>query len=185
MALVLDGNGSMALGNGYITGISAGALPASVIGSGAVIQTVVGPSSFTETNINTRDTWTDCISVAITPSRSTSKVLVLVNNYMLSYTGGTAGVVWAQTRITRNGTVVHQKEYEGGNSGAYYYHRNVDPTYIFLDNPDTASIVTYKFQARLPTTSNGQTLQNTLLRTKFGATDGVGGGYVALMEIAQ
>jgi hypothetical protein len=46
MALVLDGNGTMTVGNGDITGLAAGALPSSVIGAGAVLQVVANyPSS--------------------------------------------------------------------------------------------------------------------------------------------
>ena len=40
MALVLDGNGPMTVGNGDITGLAAGALPSTVIGAGAVLQVV-------------------------------------------------------------------------------------------------------------------------------------------------
>ncbi len=40
MALVLDGNGTMTVGNGDITGLVAGALPSTVIGAGAVLQVV-------------------------------------------------------------------------------------------------------------------------------------------------
>ena len=36
MALILDGNGSMTVGNGDITGLATGALPSTVIGAGAV-----------------------------------------------------------------------------------------------------------------------------------------------------
>ena len=38
MALVLDGNGTMTVGNGDITGINTGALPSTFIGSGAMLK---------------------------------------------------------------------------------------------------------------------------------------------------
>ena len=40
MALVLDGNGTMTVGNGDITGITSGAIESTAIGSGAVLQVV-------------------------------------------------------------------------------------------------------------------------------------------------
>ena len=53
MALTLDGNGTMTVGNGDITGLAAGALPSTVIGAGAVLQVVqyaANPGTFSSSS---------------------------------------------------------------------------------------------------------------------------------------
>ena len=73
MALVLDGNGTMTVGNGDITGLVAGALPSTVIGAGAVLQVVqtqyTGTPSWTGTNIYLG------LQASITPTSASSKIL--------------------------------------------------------------------------------------------------------------
>jgi len=77
MALVLDGNGTMTVGNGDITGLVAGALPSSVIGTGAVLQVV--SSVLTSSVSTTSSSFTASgLSVSITPLSSSSKVFIIV-----------------------------------------------------------------------------------------------------------
>lgn len=142
MALVLDGNGSMALGNGYITGLSNAVIPASKIGTGAVLQVVsfnyngsVGSSSTTLTDSG--------LTVNITPSSTSSKILVLYN---LPLSGGTNNSMVSRTVLLRNTTIVRDI------SGTFYDSVQY-PTYItsvdsccYLDSPATTSPVTYKVQ---------------------------------------
>jgi hypothetical protein len=68
MALVLDGSGD-------ITGLTVGALPSNVIGSGAVLQVVTGTMSGTGTS--TSSTYVDDGSLSITPLLSSSLILVI------------------------------------------------------------------------------------------------------------
>ena len=85
MALVLDGNGTMTVGNGDITGLVAGALPSTVIGAGAVLQVVsANLASFfsTTSTIPLDDTipqiteGAEILTCAITPTSATSKLYI-------------------------------------------------------------------------------------------------------------
>ena len=77
MALVLDGNGTMTVGNGDITGLAAGALPSTVIGAGAVLQVVTATYS-TESDYNSVSFADTGLTATITPTSATSKILILV-----------------------------------------------------------------------------------------------------------
>jgi hypothetical protein len=75
MALVLDGNGTMTVGNGDITGLATGALPSTVIGAGAVLQVVTGSMSGSGTS--TSSSYVDDGSLSITPLLSSSLIVVI------------------------------------------------------------------------------------------------------------
>jgi hypothetical protein len=79
MALVLDGNGSMTFGNGSISGLSNGVIPAAKIGAGAVLQVVANyPSSavaYTQ-SVSTYAEITTAYRTSITPI-SASSILLL------------------------------------------------------------------------------------------------------------
>jgi hypothetical protein len=75
MALVLDGNGTMTVGNGDITGLVAGALPSTVIGAGAIVQVVTGTMNGTGTS--TSSTYVDDGSLSITPLLSSSLIVII------------------------------------------------------------------------------------------------------------
>ena len=154
---------------------------------GSVIQSASFPSTFTETNCNTRDTWTACgVNAVITPTSANNKILVIVNSYLLSYGVNANGNVWGETRLKRGASVIDSREIEGRQALAgVYYHANVGMFLTCLDSPNTTSQVTYTAEIMLPSMVNGQVVQNILLRSKFGPSDGVGGGLITLMEIAQ
>jgi hypothetical protein len=79
MALVLDGNGTMTVGNGDITGITSGAIESTAIGSGAVLQVVANyPSSavaYTQA-VSSYAEITTAYRTSITP-KSTNSILLL------------------------------------------------------------------------------------------------------------
>lgn len=75
MALILDGNGTMTVGNGDITGLVAGALPSTVIGTGAVLQ-IVSTQSTTQVSVSSGTPTSIGLSASITV-QTNSKVLVL------------------------------------------------------------------------------------------------------------
>ena len=77
MALVLDGNGSMTVGNGDITGINTGALPSTFIGAGAVLQVVHQEFTPFTTTTSTSLVATG-ITATITPTSSSSFILVCI-----------------------------------------------------------------------------------------------------------
>ena len=139
MALVLDGNGTMTVGNGDITGLVAGALPSTVIGAGAVLQ-VVANTTATQTNTTT-STYADTTVIAsITPSSATSKVLVTVycgqcvkpasdTQLNIQLFRGASGIFLAAA-LNNNGAVVAV----------------TNPTLVYLDSPATTASTTYKIQ---------------------------------------
>jgi len=71
MPLVLDGNGD-------ITGLVAGALPSTVIGAGGVLQ-VVNNTYSTSTSTSSGSYVTSGLTASITPTSSSSKILILVS----------------------------------------------------------------------------------------------------------
>ena len=75
MALVLDGNGTMTVGNGDITGLVAGALPSTVIGAGSVLQvvSVTKEDTFSTATVGTFVDITG-LSATITPLSTSSKI---------------------------------------------------------------------------------------------------------------
>lgn len=123
---------------------------AAAAGGGKVLQ-VVQATSTTLTSINTT-TYTDSgLSGSITPTLSTSKVLVMVMQNVNSYRGADTNA--GRVKIVRGATDIWNSPTAGSfgtNNG------NVTPaseltlfqTYIYLDSPATTSSTTYKTQYR-------------------------------------
>ena len=156
MALVLDGNGTMTVGNGDITGLVAGALPSTVIGTGSMLQIV---SSYTASSITTTsgspvDT---NLSASITPTSSSSKILVLLstNGYTSRQTSVSFGDMYLY--IIRGSTQIAASRH-GINFGMNTWTDTIfgQNGLVYLDSPATTSSTTYKLQASV---SNSQSLQ--------------------------
>lgn len=123
-------------------------------GGGKVLQ-VVQATSTTATTIATT-TYTDTnLSASITPSASTSKVLILVNQQRrFSKNGGDQGI---GIRIMRDGSSVFSAagsdfNYSGTSGSTVFNHDVTALTY--LDSPATTSAVTYKTQGNINDTSS-------------------------------
>ena len=98
MPLTLDGNGDIA-------GLVAGALPANVIGAGAVLQ-VVQATTTTAVTINT-NTYTDTnLTASITPTSATSKVLVLIMQPYRVYNQTSSTLAACGIQLVRNSTAI-------------------------------------------------------------------------------
>ena len=145
MALVLDGNGSMTVGNGDITGLVAGALPSTVIGAGAVLQVI--QYRFTSTFSTSSTSFVDvtAFEATITPTSSSNKVLVQV-----SVEGFHSATIQDEFRILRNGS--DPASISGGrlwfSTGYYGSGTTANGGTIFLDSPSSSSALTYKLQMR-------------------------------------
>lgn len=135
---------------GHVLTVSGGvptwAAPA---GGGKVLQ-VVSATTSTQVTIATT-TYTDTnITATITPTSSTSKVLIIIAAQ--TYTGltspTTSSYVDAKARIMRDATailtngLVHQLE--GSSSTMSLVTQN---SFVYLDSPATTSATTYKLQA--------------------------------------
>ena len=119
-------------------------------GSGQVPVQVVSTTKTDAFAGNTQTTWTDItgMSVNITPTSSSNRVVVQVSLVGGSYSG--VGIVaW---RLLRNGTVIDVGDAAGSRpqatgfpGGASQFWPAFSGT-IFLDSPATTSAVTYKLQ---------------------------------------
>ena len=152
MALVLDGNGTMTVGNGDITGINAGALPSTFIGTGAVLQLV--QYRFTSTFSTSSTSFVDvtAFETTITPTSSSNKVLVQV-----SVEAFHSANIQDEFRILRNGS--DPASISGGrlwfSTGYYGSGTTSNGGTVFLDSPSSTSALTYKLQMRSRQGSTG------------------------------
>ena len=127
-----------------ITKVSKGIISDNI---GQVVQTVK-----TDTwSSSTTTTWVDItgFNVTITPTYSTSKILLTVHISLSNYS-------LASFRLLRGGTVIALGDDGGGNRvqatiGAMSFtrdgHRVANGSIMFLDSPSTTSATTYKVQA--------------------------------------
>ena len=173
-AITLDGSGNLTIpGNATISGTATG------FGGGKVLQVVYATTS--SAVFNYTSTLADTgLTATITPSATTSKILVLVSQAWMSrktnanYSGGFIGIFRGSTQITaRTGTSNYDMYISaGGGSSLERYDRM---TLVQLDEPSTTSATTYKTQqAAAETVSGGSFIgANTDNRTS----------YITLMEI--
>jgi hypothetical protein len=163
MATAIDAKGDLVLGTGADTfgrlavganntvltadsSTATGLKWAAAAGGGKVLQVVMGTSS-TSTTIAT-STFTDTtLSASITPSATTSKVLVLVSQ---QYYANRAGVtIYSKGAIVRGATTILDNQYVGGvgvpnATGTLEFFGVWSQAY--LDSPSTTSATTYKTQ---------------------------------------
>jgi hypothetical protein len=138
MALVLDGNGTMTVGNGDITGLVAGALPSTVIGAGAVLQVVQGTFS-TQTSMTGATPVATGLTATITPTSATSKILI--TTFIPSYNSNAAANAYYS--LYRNGSGINNIAYFQSGAGT-----NILPhTSVYFDSPATTSTTTYAIYA--------------------------------------
>ncbi len=151
MSIVINGSGSitgLSSGSGISASALSGTIPDANAPSGSVIQVV--STTKTDTFSMTSSTYTSVtgLSVSITPTSTTSKILIIV-----SMTCGISsdGVIF--TRLTRNGTAIDVGDaassrtqattatYTGGSASIVYQllPQNIN----FLDSPATTSSTTY------------------------------------------
>lgn len=152
--------------------------PVSAGGGGKVLQVVQGTTTTATTIAST--TFTDStLTATITPSATTSKVLVMVAQFV---------TVSANTRQAQMGINLMRGATQlgnFGNSGYETYGGRFDGSTLaivraivnfnYLDSPSTTSATTYKTQGKLDTTANGQ----SLVFQETGSTNSV----IILMEI--
>lgn len=129
-----------------------------------VVQTLQPASSFSVASTSYTDV--TGMSVNITPSSASNKILVMVS-------GGQFGLYAnasysSQYNICRNGTQIIENLGSVRDSG----NQNAPATLTYMDSPATTSSITYKIQAK---TSGGQSCQI------YSSTDGM---TIIVMEVA-
>ena len=152
-------------------GVPTWAAPAG--GGGKVLQ-VVQATTTTEVTATTA-TWTDSnLSASITPTLSSSKILVLTTQVINLSQSDDTGIMSGGTRLLRGATTIFQP-YEG--SGISYYEsdffRGITSMH-YLDSPATTSATTYKTQIYLAITGGSATIA---------AQPGSAAASIILMEI--
>ena len=185
MALVLNGSGitSANLVNGTIVDedvadVAAskltGALPAidgsALTGVGKVLQVVMGTKTDRATASTGQGVLTDIVNASITPSSTSSKILVQVMLTVTTYNssdGAFAGIKRGSTVITQGSAPETRTACAtgGGNSGTAYNVNTISMSY--LDSPSTTSATTYYGSANK---RNGGTLY---INRAYDDTDGV------------
>jgi hypothetical protein len=177
MALVLDGNGD-------ITGLVAGALPSNVIGAGAVLQVV--QVAKTDTFSSSSSSYTDItgLSVSITPTSSSSKILVMYHLMV-----GPSNNAFPMVRLVRTSTAIAVGDASGSRTQvtSVSYAVNSSGNIMdmqsmnFLDSPATTSSTTYKLQIL---SNNGTHFINRSVRDDNADYEPRGISSITVMEIA-
>jgi len=138
-------------------GVPVWAAPA---GGGKVLQVVQSTYS-TETTIATT-TYTDTgLSASITPSSTSSKILVMVNQS--AYISRQSSEVHSGIQLVRGSTVILEQSptknnsfYHGIGGIGEQYHATIT-SFNYLDSPSTTSSTTYKVQAAMYTAAQSGT----------------------------
>jgi hypothetical protein len=156
-SLVLNGNtsGSVTISSPAVSGTTTLTLPATSgtvvttgnIPTGSVLQVL--QTSKTDTFSSSSASWVDVtgLSVTITPSSSSNKILVTG----VMVLGQDAGNLWG-ARLLRNGTLINAGDASGSigrglmNAGSTGIHSENPVAFTFLDSPATTSACTYKLQ---------------------------------------
>ena len=126
-----------------LTKLNSGSLP-----TGSVLQTKQAVKSDTQTTTDANFVDVTGLSVSITPSSTSSKILVYSNVMNV----GTVGAAGAFTRILRDSTAIAISDTAGNRiraSAFGYAPDNGDSRQhatVFLDSPSTTNAVTYKVQ---------------------------------------
>jgi hypothetical protein len=139
-------------------------IPKSALPTGSVLQVVNAIKTDTSSTSSTSYSDISGLSVSITPTSSSSKILV-----MLSIDGSNDSGSLA-IQLVRNSTAIAIGTAASGNqlnTTLTNYYNNTDPnshrssSITFLDSPATTSSTTYKAQFRTGTSGNGYINRST------------------------
>ena len=170
--------------------VTAGTLGKARLPSGSILQVVQAVKTDTFSISTTTFTDVTGMSVSITPTSSTSKILVMVNGIVGYYT------YMANIRLLRNSTAIGLGDVAGSRpqttttvgtyaptSTADSYHM-VPFTINYLDSPATTSAITYKIQLAGYST-NATYINRSYQWQNTSAYDGAPSSTITVMEIAQ
>ena len=166
-----SGSGTITLGqSGETVTIPSGV---TMTGMGKVLQVVQGSTS-TQTSNNTTSYADTTLSASITPSSTSSKILVMLTQKLFLATG-TSDRGSVKTKLVRGATDIWE------NATIYFQTTGISgeiDRYIcvnYLDTPSTTSSTTYKTQFAIDSTAT-----NKIAYAQYGSTL----AYITLMEIA-
>ncbi len=134
-------------------------LPSANMPTGSVLQVVQQVDS-TTANINSSSYTATGLTKSITPTSTSSKILVMVNASADAFQyGDSSKSVFFE--IKRGSTQIAEKKVDAyaDQSPNGYYAIPVDGTMIFLDSPNTTSATTYTINGKVSNASNSMTLR--------------------------
>ena len=157
-------------------------------GGGGIVQIVQGSTS-TQVNVTTSTFADTGLTATITPTSTSSKILVMVNQQF--YINSAVNYTYMGMRVYRDSTIIHAPVQDA--TGSYEWGLNQQnaagnpnfsqfcgrATIEILDSPSTTSAVTYKTQGR-PYNNQSST---GLFYNSYGAVSN-GTSYITLMEVS-
>lgn len=157
---------AITLGDTTITGLGVGGLPDGVVNAddiatgaitrakmgyaGAVLQVLQTVKTDTASTQSTTFVDTPGMSVIITPTSTSSKVLVMVTMNGSSAQHGSVRLVRGSTNIALGDAGNGSQTRAMFQEAATYVWTHMNNGMIFLDSPDTTSATTYKLQWAVP-----------------------------------
>jgi hypothetical protein len=152
---------------------------AAAAGGGKVLQVV--SAKYSTSTVIASTTMTDTgLSVTITPSATSSKVLIMVSQQLLVYRAST--FIGAGYRLLRGATEIYDG-YGTNRVGLYLEASGISSPYlgssvpiVHLDSPNTTSATTYKIQANVNSaadagsvTAQYETMDSSIIALEIGA----------------
>ena len=133
---------------GYLTSVTANDLPA-----GSVLQMLENRTG-TDVN-NTTTSYTDCITLNITPSSSSNKIAVYAALDVLLYASVRVDAVVRLAKVIGGviSLISERTIYNLHGSGTYYPYTTDATPFLVLDSPSTTREITYKLQIKKGTSS--------------------------------
>jgi hypothetical protein len=150
MTVIIDGTA------GITFPVVAGGTSAVQASSGRVLQVVEGSTSTTVTNATTTMVDTG-LTASITPSSTSSKILVSFSQQASSVRTATTGDMNLDLQLLRGATVlIEYADYAHYVSAATLAGFGIQISATYLDSPATTSSTTYKLQGKPDSTANSQ-----------------------------
>lgn len=146
---------------------AAAGIATSKLGTGAVLRVVMNGSTGGSSTSSTTYVDVTNFTASITPSATTSKILVLAT--CGGYAGLVAGVNVLYYQQLLRGSTTLQEQISGAGSGSGGLQAYAPFAFSYLDSPATTSSTTYKIQHKV---------------TNASSTGVASYGYIILMEIA-
>jgi hypothetical protein len=158
------------------TGSSGQSIPKAALPTGSVLQVVQATYS-TETAISSTSYTDSGLSASVTPTSSTSKILVIASMSGDGYRQSNSVLLTYQNIVRGSTQITEKRAYFGGAVSADgYFYGLPNTTLVYLDSPATTSSTTYKVQGKLDATTNNATLRYNIQNSS--------GSVIILMEIA-
>jgi hypothetical protein len=125
------------------------AIATTKLGAGAVLQVVSG-STTTEINMNSSTFISTGLSTSITPTSSTNKILIFVNQTGLRKEND----VYMRLKLQRGTTDISNIDFDGGYTGTSAVNSFGGTGICFLDTPTTTSSTSYRTVFNSPLNAN-------------------------------